>query len=262
MSFNYYLRNKLQETRVSQAQLADEINVTRAMVNRWLKPYSRNPQKKSIRKVVEYFGDDYNELEQLLEKEEYWGEIFWKNFRAMLLERQLNYEDVQGVDEEALCRYYSGKCDYVELYDLNLIAKYLNCSTEKLVDSDINQDVGYNNIEIIGAEKRTNYQWGLSIEFNADYKVCTTEMEPIIHIGDNILIKRELVTRKISILPVKGDIVVLYDKKEKRLYLRRVDNINGQVVYVANNTQYPPIPESEYIEVKGIVAQALTEFNG
>ncbi|SHJ09776.1 Helix-turn-helix [Butyrivibrio fibrisolvens DSM 3071] len=261
MSFNYYLRKKLHETKMSQAQLANEIDVTKAMVNRWIKPYSRNPQKKSIQKVVEFFGDDFDELERIFTVEEYWGDFFWKNFRAILLERQTYCEDIPGIDEKVLRRYYTGKCDYVELYDLMLIAKYLNCSVEKLVDCNTIQFGGYNNIELIGSEKRLNNQWGLSIEFNADYKVGTTEMEPTIHIGDQIVLKRDLITRRISILPSIGDVVVLHDKKEKKLYLRRVDNINGQIVYVANNTQFPPILKSEYIEVKGIVAQALTEFN-
>ncbi|MBR3508261.1 MAG: hypothetical protein IKO03_05770 [Lachnospiraceae bacterium] len=272
MSFSNYLRKKLIETNTTQAQLAKDIHTTNATINRWLKPFSINPCEKSIEKVIEYFGDDYEELTRIFYMEKRWGKYFWKNFRSLVRDRRILFYDIPDVDKNALGRYWDGECEYVELDDIKKIASCLNCPIDLLVDSGTMQDGSYNNVDIIGSGDR-GYYWGLATKFVGDYLVLTTEMEPIIHYGDQIMVKRDYIDvyKKLNI-PQRGDIVVLRQKIERPkseipclnsvrpCLIRRFDIVNGKGIYLASNAQYPPIPASEDYEVEGIVANAITLF--
>lgn len=260
MSFNYYLRNKLLETNTSKSQLATDINVTKAMITRWIKPYSKNPSEKSMRKVIEYFGDDCSEILQIFRAEEYWATFFWKNYRAAFLEKHLFWADVPGIDEDVLRRYNAGACEYVELEDLKKIAAYCNCSIDRLVNNNTIVEGGYNNVDLIGPTVSTNDHWGLNIYFYSDYIVGSTEMEPIIHFGDHISLKRDYISDRLVLKPNKGDIVVIENLLDNKLYIRRVDVLNDTIVYTPNNTEFKPIPDSEDIRVRGIVSQSITRF--
>ena len=85
-------------------------------------------------------------------------------------------------------------------------------------------------------------------------------MEPIIHFGDHISLKRNYITNRLELKPQKGDIVVLENMLSKKLYIRRVDVMNDTIVYTPNNTEFKPIPDSEDIRVRGIVSQSITSF--
>lgn len=260
MSFNYYLRSKLKEKNITQAQLAKDLSTTKAVVNRWTKPYSKNPSKKSMKKVIEYFGDDFTEITSIFRAEECWGKFFWKNYRSLRLEKGLHNKDFIDIDQDALWRYEQGYCDYVELEDIKKIAKRSNCSIEKLVNcNNVIDKGGYNNIDLIGPEPSSQNQWGLDIRFYADFKIGTTEMEPVIHFGDQIRLKKDCITHKITVIPQKGDIVILQEDKNK-FFIRKYEIINEQILYVASNPQFAPIPASEKLEIVGIVAQSITEF--
>ncbi len=264
MSFTYYLRNKLNECHITQTQLAHDLKITKATVNKWLKSDNINPSEKNIKEVIEYFGDDYNFLTRVFSREKTWGEYFWKNLMALQRETHI-YDNVPGINEELFKRYCSGPIACVELEDVKKIAKHYNCSVERLIDNSAytNAD-NYNSIYLIGSEAIAKDQQGLNLNFKADFKIGTTEMEPIIHFGDQIKIKRDYITGEVVTTPKRGDIVVLksYEpmKTSSRLLIRKYCIINNTIIYEANNPQFSPIIDSDNIEVVGIVSLSITQY--
>lgn len=254
MSFNNYLRKKLRENSMMQASLAEAIKTTKATVNRWLKPYSSNPPEKNMRKVIEFFGDDYDEIYKVFAAEKEWGKYFWKNFRAVLMEKGMDKDSIQGVAKEALEAYYDGKCEYVELDDIKAIAESLGCSVESLIDGEIKT------IEVIGLDPSRRVSIKSNFTVPNDYTITSSEMEPLIHYGDRVSLKRDYITKDLVVTPKEGDIVLLRNKKDGIISVRRFEMINRTVFYTANDGQHVPIQQSEDYEVVGIISAAVTNF--
>ncbi len=175
MAFCSYLEKKLLGMKMSQRELAKEVGVTNATVNRWVKPYSDNPHEESMKKVIAFFGEDASEIIRLFRLEEEVGKYFWKNLRSLMEEKDIALEQISkstGISIERLRRYYAGEVNHVDMEDIDKIADALVYKAERLLSMPDN----YHEVCVIGGDEGKKVSLGSCMRFKADFVVGTREM--------------------------------------------------------------------------------------